>query len=66
MIGFTLTDDQIELKDRIQAFVRDTVIPLKDPRNTSHGPTDELRLELNKLAREAGVFVPQLPEKWGG
>ena len=67
MIGFTLTDDQIELKDRIEAFVRDTVIPFeKDPRNTSHGPTDELRLELNKLAREAGVFVPQLPEKWGG
>ena len=67
MIGFTLTDSQIELKDRIEAFVRDKVIPFeKDPRNTDHGPTDELRLELNDLAREAGVFIPQLPEKWGG
>jgi len=49
LIGFTLTEDQIELKNRIEAFVRDTVIPFeKDPRNTDHGPTDELRVELNK------------------
>ena len=45
MIGFTLTDNQIELKAHIEAFVRDTIIPYeKDPRNTNHGPTDELRL----------------------
>ena len=48
MIGFTLTDDQIEIKERIEIFVRDTIIPYeKDTRNTDHGPTDELRLELN-------------------
>jgi len=67
VIGFTLSDDQIELKDRIEAFVRDKIIPYEaDERCTPHGPTDDLRLELNALAREAGVFVPQLPEKWGG
>ena len=67
MISFTLTDDQLEIKERIEEFVRDKIIPYeKDSRNTDHGPTDELRLELNQLAREAGVFVPQLPEKWGG
>ncbi|MEK9722329.1 MAG: acyl-CoA dehydrogenase family protein [Rhodospirillaceae bacterium] len=67
MIDFTLTDDLTELKDRIDAFVRDTVIPYeKDPRRGAHGPTDELRVELNGLARDAGLFVPQLPAEWGG
>jgi len=67
VIDFTLTDEQIELKDRIEAFVRDKIIPYeKDPRCTAHGPTEELRIELNGLARDAGLFVPQLPTKWGG
>ena len=67
MIGFSLTDDLTELKDRISMFVRDKIISYEnDPRNTNHGPSDDLRLELNELARQAGLFTPQLPEKWGG
>ncbi len=38
----------------------------KDPRNTPHGPTDELRIELNARARDAGLFAPQVPAEWGG
>ena len=64
MIGFSLTDDLTELQERIYIFIRDTIIPYeKDPRNSDHGPSDELRLELNDLARQAGLFAPQLPEK---
>ena len=67
MIGFSLSDDLTELKDRISIFIRDSVIPYeKDPRNSEHGPSDDLRVELNQLARRAGLFAPQLPEKWGG
>ena len=67
MIGFSLSDELTEIKDRISIFVRDKIIPYeKDPRNTNHGPSDELRLELNELARQAGLFAPQLPTKWGG
>jgi len=67
MIDFTPTPEQAELKDRIETFVREKIIPFeKDPRCTAHGPTDELRIELNGLARDAGLFVPQLPTEWGG
>ncbi|MBU2962763.1 acyl-CoA dehydrogenase family protein [Citreicella sp. C3M06] len=38
----------------------------KAPRNTPHSPTEDLRIELNGLAREAGLFAPQVPERWGG
>lgn len=67
MISFDLTPAQEELKRRIETFVMDVVAPYeKDPRNTSHGPTDALRSELNSLARGAGLFAPHLPERWGG
>ena len=56
-----------ELADRVGAFIRETVIPYeKDPRNESHGPSDELRRELQSAAHEAGLLVPQLPEHLGG
>jgi len=67
MIEFTLTDEQRDLRDRTRAFVVDKIIPYeKDPRVTPHGPTDELRLELNQLARDAGLFAPHVPTQWGG
>ncbi|WP_431015681.1 acyl-CoA dehydrogenase family protein [Bradyrhizobium pachyrhizi] len=51
----------------MKAFVRDRVVPFeKDKRWTDHGPTDDLRRELNALAREAGVFAPHAPEEYGG
>ena len=53
----------VELAEKTKAFVVDKVIPYeKDPRWTAHGPTDELRIELNALAKAAGVFAPHVPE----
>ena len=67
MIDFNLTDEQQSLSDRTRVFVTEKIIPYeKDLRVTTHGPTDELRLELNELAREAGLFAPHVAEKWGG
>jgi acyl-CoA dehydrogenase len=67
MIDFNLTDEQRELFDRTRTFVTEKIIPYeKDPRVTAHGPTDELRLELNALAKDAGLFAPHVSEKWGG
>jgi acyl-CoA dehydrogenase len=67
MIDFSLTDEQKDLRARTRAFVEEKVIPYeKDPRRTAHGPTDELRRELNQLAKEAGLFAPHVPKKWGG
>jgi len=66
-INFAPPTELVELAARTKAFVIDKVIPYeKDPRWTSHGPTDELRLELNALAKDAGVFAPHVPKEFGG
>jgi len=67
MINFSLTDAQHGLKEKIEAFVRGTVVPYEgDPRCTAHGPTEDLRIELNAAAIKAGVFAPQVSKEWGG
>lgn len=67
MIDFSLSPAQSELRERIRSFVEGKVIGYeKDPRNTAHGPTDELRVELNALARKAGLLAPQVAKQWGG
>src|SRR4051812_10466505 len=46
---------------KVEAFVREVVIPYeKDPRATSHGPTDQLVDELREKARAAGVMTPHM------
>lgn len=52
-----------EIAARVEAFVRDVVVPYeKDPRIEvhGHGPSDQLVLELRALAREAGVLTPHI------
>jgi acyl-CoA dehydrogenase len=67
MIDFTLTPAQQELQHRVRAFVAEKVIPFEqDSRLTAHGPTDDLRRELNALARAEGLLAPHAPELWGG
>ena len=49
------------LADRVEAFVRDVVIPYEsDARCTAHGPTEELVLELRTKARAAGLMTPHI------
>ena len=49
------------LAERVDAFVRDVVIPYEgDERCTSHGPTEELVAELRALARDAGLMTPHI------
>lgn len=56
-----------ELFDRVRHFVIDKIIPYeRDPRVTAHGPTEDLRLELNQLAREAGLLSLHVEPEWGG
>jgi acyl-CoA dehydrogenase len=66
-MNFSLPSHVSELADRVKAFVQERVVPFeKDQRWTSHGPTDELRRELNGLAKQAGVFAPHAPAEYGG
>ena len=67
MIDFSLTQELIDLKERTDAFIREKVIPYEnDKRQGEHGPSDELRRELNSLAKKAGLFVPHVSKEYGG
>ena len=50
------------LADRVEAFVRQVVVPYEsDPRRDQHGaPTDALVTELRERARAAGVLTPHI------
>ena len=67
MIDFSLSPRQLELQQSVRRFVREQVLPYeRDSRWTSHGPTDELRVELNARARAAGLLAPQAEPRFGG
>lgn len=67
MIDFSLPQELLDLKQRTAAFIRDQIIPYEnDRRQGEHGPSDELRLELNALAKKAGLFVPHVSKEFGG
>jgi acyl-CoA dehydrogenase len=55
-------DRATAIADRVEAFVRQIVVPYeKDPRRDHHGgPTDELVAELRQKARDAGVLTPHV------
>jgi acyl-CoA dehydrogenase len=67
MISFQADPKDEALAQKVEAFVRHQVIPYEtDPRNTSHGPTEALRLELTDLARRAGVLSSHVAPEFGG
>ncbi len=66
-MNFSLPERVSDFAAKVKAFVIEKVIPFeKDERWTSHGPTDDLRRELNDLAQKAGVFAPHAPKEYGG
>ena len=66
-MDFALTPDLAELRDRTHAFIRDEILPLEgDPRESAHGPTEELRAELVARARRASLLTPHASREMGG
>ncbi len=56
-----LSQRAIEIGAKVEAFVRERIVPFeKDARCTTHGPTEEMSLELKQLARAAGVLTPHI------
>jgi acyl-CoA dehydrogenase len=67
MIDLTIDAGDARLRDRVRSFVEQEIIPFEqDARLTTHGPTDELRIELNALARRAGLLAPHVSAHFGG
>jgi acyl-CoA dehydrogenase len=63
-----MTSHPDDLVARTRAFVDSHVIPVEDAHDgdvTAAGG-DALRADLQKLAREAGVFAPHAPREFGG
>ena len=66
-MDFSLPKELGALRERVSRFVLDEVIPYEtDPRWTAHGPTDELRRELNAKAQAAGLLAIHAPKEYGG
>src|SRR5438132_6636708 len=66
-MDFSLPDDLVALKERTERFVREQILPYEnDPRQTAHGPAEELRRELVGLGRKAGLLSPHVGPEWGG
>lgn len=58
----TISQHALEIADRVETFVRETVIPYEqDSRRDHHGaPLDELVFEMREKARAAGVLTPHI------
>ncbi|KMS90316.1 acyl-CoA dehydrogenase family protein [Prauserella rugosa] len=64
-VDLSHSPDVAELVDRTRAFVRDVVVPLEE----QHGGvarTEEVRTELQRAAKDAGVFAPHVSPEYGG
>ncbi len=57
----TLSAEAIELARRVEAFVRETIVPYeRDPRCGEHGPANDLVAEMRTKARAAGLMTPHI------
>jgi acyl-CoA dehydrogenase len=67
MIDYSRSTLELELEAKVTDFIRDQIMPYEhDPRILEHGPSDELRCELQAKARVAGLLVPHLSQAYGG
>jgi acyl-CoA dehydrogenase len=66
-MDFRIPESLAELRDKVSAFVRESIIPFeRDPRWGHHGIPEDLRRELNSLARQAGLLGLNSPKDFGG
>jgi len=66
-MDFSLSEELLGLRERTERFIREKIVPFEgDPRQTPHGPSEELRRELVALGREAGLLSPHVGREWGG
>ena len=66
-MNFDLPEDLAKLKEEVDAFIREDVIPFEsDPRWSAHGPSDALRADLNAKAKDAGLLAVHVGEEFGG
>jgi len=63
----TLSNELLELQQKVREFIQQEVIPLEnDPRQDSHGPSEALRSELVSRAHRWGLLTPHASQEMGG
>ncbi|CAN5316699.1 acyl-CoA dehydrogenase family protein [soil metagenome] len=66
-MDFALTPELADLKARTRALVADKLMAYEhDARLGEHGPSEDLRLELQSHARDAGLLTPHASPEMGG
>jgi len=66
-MDFDFTPELADLRDRTRRFIVDQVLPFEgDPRESAHGPNEDLRIELLGKARAAGLLTPHASREQGG
>lgn len=66
-MDFSVPENIEQLAAETRAFVKEQIIPYEaDPRWGDHGPSEEMRLELQELAKKAGLFAPHIAKERGG
>ncbi|MDJ0394802.1 acyl-CoA dehydrogenase family protein [Rhodococcus sp. G-MC3] len=67
-IDLTYSPDVQALIEKTRVFVRDEVLPIEDKflGNVADAGGDELRVSLQRAAKDAGVFAPHAPIEYGG
>jgi acyl-CoA dehydrogenase len=64
-IDFSVDEDAMALRDEVAAFVRRSVVPAEQHLGDGE-PGDDLRRELQSLARSAGLLSPHVSSRFGG
>jgi acyl-CoA dehydrogenase len=66
-IDFEPEPRSTEIAERTADFIRNVVLPVEAENASSlHAAPDSLRRHLQDAARNAGVFAPHIPKRWGG
>ena len=66
-MDFSIPPDLVALQERVRAVVRDRIVPMEgDVRQGAHGPSDELRRELQAIVRGEGLLAPHVSAEHGG
>jgi acyl-CoA dehydrogenase len=67
VIDFELPKDLLKLRERVDSFIAEKIVPYEnDRRQARHGPEESLRRELVALGRDAGLLSPHGPKEFGG
>ncbi len=66
-MDFSLSPELLDLQARTRRFIAEEVIPMEgDPRQSPHGPGEDLRQDLVARARKAGLLTPHASRELGG